>query len=60
MVVVSAGGGLLLVCCVAGGRRVEAQRVLPCGQRRGVHAAPHAPGGRQQAQAHFHAEVFRV
>lgn len=43
-----------------GGRRVEAQRVLPRGQRRGVHAAPHAPGGREQAQAHLHPEVFRV
>lgn len=43
-----------------GGRRVEAQRVLPRGQRRGVHTAPHAPGGREQAQAHLHPEVFRV
>lgn len=39
---------------------MEAQRVLPRGQCRGVHAAPHASSGHEQAEAHLHPKVFRV
>ena len=44
----------------AGGRGLEPQRVVSRGQRRGVHAAPHTPGGCRQAKTHLHEEVFRV
>lgn len=39
---------------------MEAQRVLPRGQRWGVHAAPHASSGHEQAEAHLHPKVFGV
>lgn len=46
--------------CCAGGRGLEPQCIVPRGQRGGVHAAPHPPGGCRQAETHLHEEIFRV